>query len=101
MPATRKKPAAAASLKLGPDLSIASASDAAGELRKRLQPNATLEVDLSSIETIDTIGVQLLLSARMLAASLDAALTYASPSDIVTKHCETLGVTELQFTQTK
>lgn len=67
------------SLKIGPDCFIGNAVEVHARLLNSLRTNEELLVDLSTVERIDTAGIQLLLAAEREAACLGVRLSFSLP----------------------
>lgn len=88
----RKKPPNREPLRLQGSLTVREAAELRDLLRERIaaQPNATL--DLSGIESVDTIGAQLVVSAARSAKAAGGNLVIADPSEAWTKACRAIGI---------
>lgn len=78
----RVEPAASA-LSLGPEWTIAQASELHTQLLGALQSGQALTLDLSSVESIDSAGIQLLLALRATLHDRGQALGIAATSETV------------------
>ena len=86
---------AAASLALGPELTIAQAAACRDLLVDALcAAPKDLAVDVSNVTDIDSAGIQLLLALRRSVATRGGTLTLASPSGDVRAALAVLGLDE-------
>ncbi|MBK1877471.1 STAS domain-containing protein [Pelagicoccus mobilis] len=73
-------------LELAGSLSIQNASNLLAELLQFLESNEKPRIDLEGIDSVDTIGLQLLISAS---ASND--VTWLNPPECLRDHCQAVG----------
>jgi len=78
--------------RIGGKLLAQRAADLVQELREALGDHECVRCDLSSVEAIDVIGVQLLLAARGSQRAKGRSLQFESPSAPVRELCVALGV---------
>jgi ABC-type transporter Mla MlaB component len=73
-------------------LLVQRARDVARELRDALHDHEHVRCDLSGVEAIDVMGLQLLLSARVSQRAKGRSLTYLAPSAPVRALCTAFGL---------
>ena len=70
-------------VKAGTDLTIYTAADNAAHLRQALQAGTDVVLDLSSVEEIDTAGLQLLIQFRRDIIQAGREVRFLSPSPAI------------------
>lgn len=81
--ASKKKAAAAQTLRIEGEFSIYRAAELKPVILQAIEASTVLEIDLSGVAEFDTAGVQLLLLAKRLAAERGHALRLVRHSAVV------------------
>jgi len=80
--------------KLPRDLTIAQVEECKSSLIQFIDSNETIDIDDSELTRIDTVGVQLLLSAVTYIAAQNKTLAWRSSSEILRQSISQLGVND-------
>ncbi len=84
-------------ISLPDELTVRSVSNIMNALLELVQSGTTLEVDASEVTTVDTCGVQLLISLRRTAEAHGNALVLLNPSNSLTEKAKAIGCELLIF----
>ncbi|WP_448548637.1 STAS domain-containing protein [Thalassotalea fusca] len=85
--------------KLPKDLTIAQVEECKSNLIQFIDSNDTISIDDSELARIDTVGVQLLLSAVTYIAAQNKTLDWQSSSEILRQSIRQLGVNDTLLEQ--